>query len=207
MCNLINASPKRHAELHSSQRNEIAHMVVIGERDTGRGCNQIGNLLRPGKTRWSSNFDSLCSMVYMYAFVITVLENMVDEGSFDFIFILHLMQKIMGLTNLLCRALQERSLDILNAMDHVSNTKTLSHALREQGFDILLSYVEEVCEKYDIKIPRMEARYKSSRSRSSQQKDSITVKHHYQFDVFVAAIDFQIEELNSRFQGRGTRTS
>ncbi|XP_047320704.1 zinc finger MYM-type protein 1-like [Impatiens glandulifera] len=155
ICNLINASLKRHAKLHSAQRNEIAHMVAIGERDTDRGCNQFRNLLRLKKTRWSSNFDSLCSMVDMYGSVITVLENMVDEGSsnsirgeasgllivmksFDFIFILHLLQKIMGLTNLLCRALQERSLDILNAMNHVSNTKILLHTLREQGFDILL---------------------------------------------------------------------
>ncbi|XP_047308075.1 zinc finger MYM-type protein 1-like [Impatiens glandulifera] len=48
----------------------------------------------------------------------------------------------------------------------------------------------------------MEARYISSRSRSCQQKDSITVKYHYQFDVFVAAIDFKIEELNSRFKDK-----
>ncbi|XP_047306457.1 zinc finger MYM-type protein 1-like [Impatiens glandulifera] len=193
ICNLIIASLKRHPELHSTQRNEIAHMVATGERDTGRGFNQIGNLLRSGKTRWSSNFDSLCSMVDMYGYAIIVLENMLDERSsnsirgeasglliamksFDFIFILHFMQKIMGLTNLLCRALQEISLDIfLNTMDHVSTTKTLLHVLREQWFDIVLNYVKEVCEKYDIEIPHMEARYKSSRSRSCQQNDSITV--------------------------------
>ncbi|XP_047326101.1 uncharacterized protein LOC124929747 [Impatiens glandulifera] len=85
-------------------------------------------------------------------------------------------------------------------MDHVSTTKTLIHVLREQGFDILHSCVEEVSTKYDIEIPQMEARYKSSRSRYCRQKDSITVKHHYQFDVFIAAIDFQIEELNNRFK-------
>ncbi|XP_047331443.1 uncharacterized protein LOC124935020 [Impatiens glandulifera] len=85
-------------------------------------------------------------------------------------------------------------------MEHVSTTKTLLHVLREQGFDNLLSCVEEVSKKYDIEIPQMKACYKSSRSRSCQQKDLITVKHHYQFDVFVAAIDFQIEELNSRFK-------
>ncbi|XP_073119045.1 uncharacterized protein [Henckelia pumila] len=73
ICNLINASPKRHAELHSAQRIEVAHMVATGERDTGRGCNQIGNLLGPEKTRWSSNFDSLCSMIDMYSSVTTVL--------------------------------------------------------------------------------------------------------------------------------------
>ncbi|XP_073133300.1 uncharacterized protein [Henckelia pumila] len=81
ICNLINASPKRHAELHSAQRIEVAHMVATGECDNGRGCNQIGNLLRPGKTRWSSNFDSLCIMIDMYRSVTTVLENMVNDGA------------------------------------------------------------------------------------------------------------------------------
>jgi hypothetical protein len=45
--------------------------------------------------------------------------------SFEFIFILYLMHKIIGITNLLCRALQQKSLDILNAMDLVSTTKAL----------------------------------------------------------------------------------
>ncbi|XP_047331726.1 uncharacterized protein LOC124935331 [Impatiens glandulifera] len=85
-------------------------------------------------------------------------------------------------------------------MEHVSTTKTLLRVLREQEFDILLSCVEQVSKKYDIEIPQMEARYKSSRSRSCQQNDSITIKNHYQFDVFVATIGFQIEELDSRLK-------
>ncbi|XP_042404621.1 uncharacterized protein LOC121994759 [Zingiber officinale] len=44
----------------------------------------------------------------------------------------------------------------------------------------------------------MSARYKHS-SRSCQQKDAITVEHHFHYDIFNAAIDFQLEELNSRF--------
>ena len=57
----------------------------------------------------------------MYSATITVLESMVQEGSsnsihgetgglivmkfFEFIFILYLIYKIMGITDLLCRAL------------------------------------------------------------------------------------------------------
>ncbi|XP_042432463.1 zinc finger MYM-type protein 1-like [Zingiber officinale] len=44
----------------------------------------------------------------------------------------------------------------------------------------------------------MSARYKHS-SRSCQQKDAITVEHHFHYDIFNVAIDFQLEELNSRF--------
>ncbi|XP_073313459.1 uncharacterized protein [Primulina huaijiensis] len=152
----------------------------------------------------------------MYISVIIVLEQMVEETSsnsirgeatsflialrsFDFIFILYLMHKIMGITYFLCRALQEKSLDILNAMDFVSTTKDLLHTLRVEGYDILLMIVQSVCENNGIEIPDMNAWYRSATEISSQQRDSIIFEHHYRFDVFNAAIDIQVEELNSRF--------
>jgi len=79
--NLISASPIRHIELHYAQAIEIAHMVATRERETGRGANQIGNLLRSGTTQWSSHFDYICSLIDMYDATIIVLESMVQEGS------------------------------------------------------------------------------------------------------------------------------
>ncbi|XP_073023974.1 uncharacterized protein [Primulina eburnea] len=216
ICNLIKESPKRHTDLQSAQAIEIATMVATGIRETGTGLNQNGTLQRAGKTRWSSHFESICSMIDMYSSVIIVLEHMMEEASsnstrgeatgflialrsFDFIFILYLMHKIMGITDLLCRALQKKSLDIVNAMDFVSTTKYLLHTLRAEGYDILLIIVQSVCENNGIEIPDMNAWYRSATGRSIQQRDSITFDHHYRFDVFNAAIDFQVEELNSRF--------
>ncbi|XP_042412603.1 uncharacterized protein LOC122001761 [Zingiber officinale] len=213
--NLVTSSAKRNAELQSAQVNEIARSVVVGERETGRGANQIGTLHRAGTTRWSSHFESICDLIDKYNAIINVLENIVTYGSstsmrgeaggslivmksFDFIFILHLMHKIMGITDLLCRALQHKSLDIINAMDLVSTTKALLLTLRNDGFDILLSYVKSFCTRLDIDIPDMSAHYKHS-SRSCRQKDTITVEHHFHYDIFNTTIDFQLEELNSRF--------
>ncbi|XP_042415257.1 uncharacterized protein LOC122004433 [Zingiber officinale] len=104
----------------------------------------------------------------------------------------------MAITDLLCRALQQKSLDIVNAMDLVSTTKALLLTLRNDSFDILLSYVKLFFTRLDVDIPEMSACYKHS-SRSCQQKDVITVEHHFHYDIFNAAIDFQLEELNSRF--------
>ncbi|XP_073051189.1 uncharacterized protein [Primulina eburnea] len=84
-------------------------------------------------------------------------------------------------------------------MDFVSTTKYLLHTLRAEGYDILLMIVQSVCENNGIEIPNMNAWYRSATGRSIQQRDSITFDHHYRFDVFNAAIDFQVEELNSRF--------
>jgi hypothetical protein len=70
------------------------------------------------------------------------------------------MHKIMGITDLLCRALQQKSLEILNAMDLVSITKTLLQTLRNARFDLLLTNVQSVCTKYEIDIPYINASYK-----------------------------------------------
>ncbi|XP_034920185.2 uncharacterized protein [Populus alba] len=185
--NLICASPKRHTELHYAQAIEIAHMVATGERETGRGANQIGNLHRSGTTRWSSHFDSICSLIDMYGATITVLESMVQEGSSN---------SIRGEAG---GCLIQKSLDILNAMDLVSTTKALLQTLRDAGFDLLLANVQFVCIKYEIDIPHMNASYKKATGRSCQQQGSVTVYQHYHYDIFNSTIDFQLEELNSRF--------
>ncbi|XP_047320270.1 zinc finger MYM-type protein 1-like [Impatiens glandulifera] len=48
--NLMTSS-KRNTELQSAQANEIARSIADGERELGRGANQIGNLQRPGTTQ------------------------------------------------------------------------------------------------------------------------------------------------------------
>ncbi|XP_047320720.1 zinc finger MYM-type protein 1-like [Impatiens glandulifera] len=213
--NLITSSSKHNTELQSAQANEIARSIVDGNREIGRGANQIGNLQRPGTTRWSSHFDSICSLIDMYDAIVNVLENIIKDGSyismrgeaggslivmksFDFIFILHLMHKIMGITNLLSGALQRKSIDILNAMNLIFFTKALLLKLRNDGFDIVLSNVISFCTRLDVDIPEMNARYKKY-SRLCGQKDTITVEHHFHYDIFNAVIDFQLEELNFRF--------
>jgi len=45
--------------------------------------------------------------------------------SFDFIFILHIMKNVIGTIDMLYRALQQKSQDILNAMHLVTTIKTL----------------------------------------------------------------------------------
>ncbi|XP_074363122.1 uncharacterized protein LOC141703530 [Apium graveolens] len=61
-------------------------------------------------------------------------------------------------------------------MDLVSTMKTLLLTLREEGFDHLLLYVQSICPQHGAEIPDLDALYKSA-----------------------TAIDFQREELNSRF--------
>ncbi|XP_073138007.1 uncharacterized protein [Henckelia pumila] len=86
----------------------------------------------------------------MFSATCEVLLNIIEDGttlaqrgdadaayevltSFEFVFILHLMRKILDISNLLCQALQLKFQDILNAMHLVSSTKLLIQKLRDDG--------------------------------------------------------------------------
>ncbi|KAG2588621.1 hypothetical protein PVAP13_5NG348962 [Panicum virgatum] len=122
--------------------------------------------------------------------------------SFDFVFILHLMKELMGITDLLCKKLQHKSQDIVNAMDDITTTKKLLQNLREHGWDNLISDVISFCMKHGIAYPNMEDFYADFiRSRAANET---TVEHHYRYDVFTVAIDQQAQELNCRFSEQAT---
>jgi len=131
---------------------QIEHLVDIGEIERGKEVNQRGDLQRPGDNRYSSHFKSICSLIKMYWTTCLVLENIALEGStysqcgdavfsfkllmsFDFAFILHIMKNVMGITDMFCQALQQKSQDILNDMHLVTTTKTLIKKLRDDDFN------------------------------------------------------------------------
>ncbi|XP_061993478.1 uncharacterized protein LOC133711362 [Rosa rugosa] len=118
--------------------------------------------------------------------------------SFDFVFYLLLMHKVMKITEVLCQTLQRKSLDFVHAMNFVGLTKSILQEMREKGWDDLVRDVESFCEKHDIDMLDMNACYKDSTCRCCQQRNFITVEHHYHMDVFNALVDFQLSELNRR---------
>ncbi|XP_075504357.1 uncharacterized protein LOC142541778 [Primulina tabacum] len=209
--NIVTSSTKRIAELHTAQRNEIEYMLSIGERASGSGANQIGNLQRAGATRWSSHYDSVKSLIGMYTATCKVFEVLSDYSpngrvkaevrgiyrnmaSFEFLFILHLMHKIMRTTDTLCQILQRKSQDILTAITFVTTTKTCLQEFRECGWNEFLQEVKVFCSRNEIDVPDLDCLYKIGRSCRKT-----TIEHHYHFDVFNAAIDFILMELNTRF--------
>uniref|UniRef100_A0A8I6Z8B1 DUF4371 domain-containing protein n=1 Tax=Hordeum vulgare subsp. vulgare TaxID=112509 RepID=A0A8I6Z8B1_HORVV len=219
--NTVSASPKRNNELLENQAAEIAREIELGELDTGRGANQIGSLPRVGDTRWSSHYKSIKSLLKMFAATVSVLRSVATDRSatrnsrgdaagalkilntFDFVFILHLMERIMKITDILCVKLQNKSLDIANALDCVSNTKSLPAELGEDGWESLFEDVKSFCVKHEIDIPNMDQRYVDV-TKSRNKHDNTIVIHHYKVDVFNVAIDQQVIELNDRFSSQVT---
>ncbi|XP_004304881.1 PREDICTED: uncharacterized protein LOC101306072 [Fragaria vesca subsp. vesca] len=119
--------------------------------------------------------------------------------TFDFVFCLLLMNKVMKITDVLCQTLQRKSLDFVHAMNFVRHTKYLLQEMRDEGWNDLLCSVESFCEKHDLDMPNMNASYKDGTGRACQQMNFITFEHHYRIEVFNVVIDFQLSELNRRF--------
>ncbi|KAM5551090.1 zinc finger MYM-type protein 1 [Rosa sericea] len=213
--NFVDSSAKRHSALKAVRKEEIADLVACGQLQTGTGANQVCTLQRAAATRWSSHFRSIKSLIELFSSTKKTLDDMIEQAplelqgqalsilkamrSFDFVFCLLLMHKLMKITEVLCQTLQRKSLDFVHAMKFVGHTKSFLQEMREEGWDDLVRNVESFCEKHDIDMPDMNARYKDGTGRGCQQRGFITVEHHYRIDVFNALVDFQLSELNRRF--------
>ncbi|CAH9134064.1 unnamed protein product [Cuscuta epithymum] len=165
---------------------------------------KLVSLKQAGETRWSSHFSSVCSLIRMFAATCSVLEDVEENGnnystrgnaarelkkikSFDFVFLLHLIKEIMGITDLLCQHIQKKCQDIVNAMHLVSSTKMLIQKLREGGWDNFLEIVKEFCTKHEIEDPNMKSPYAVKCKRHDQE--GFDIERHHRVDMFYAAID------------------
>ena len=113
-----------------------------GEIVKGRGKHQETTLARPGDTRWGSHHRTLIRLYQMWDSVIQVLHAISHDGEdaddrgkasglmkqmevFEFVLILHLMIKVLGLTNDLSQALQRKYQNIVSAMNMIVSVKRL----------------------------------------------------------------------------------
>ncbi|XP_024200645.1 zinc finger MYM-type protein 1-like [Rosa chinensis] len=214
--NVVDSSAKRVSELKSIQEVEVVEQIAAGELETGKGANQTCNLERARATRWSSRYYSIKNLMKLYNSTSSILKNMIDNGlngkirgealgaskalrSFDFVFCLLLLDKTMGITNAFCKSLQEQSQEIINAMNLVSSMKGRLKKLREDGWVDFFASLISFCDAHTIDAPDFSARQMEGTGRLSQQQNCVTIEHYYRVEIFNAVIDFQLMELNSRF--------
>ncbi|XP_062014253.1 uncharacterized protein LOC133730733 [Rosa rugosa] len=87
-------------------------------------------------------------------------------------------------------------------MNLVEVTVNSLQQLKEDGWKDFLEKVESFCKQNDIHIPAMDGQYSVSIRRRYYQQRSIITEHHYRVDIFYAAIDFELVELNDKFSER-----
>jgi hypothetical protein len=119
--------------------------------------------------------------------------------SFEFVFMAHLMQNVLGYTADLNHALQKRDQDIVNAVELIYLTKIQLQQMREDdGWDEFLKDVHSFCNKHKVKISDMDNFYRPvGRDRRFYVK--IKNMHRFHVDMFLSIIDRQLQELNNRF--------
>ncbi|XP_009586566.2 uncharacterized protein [Nicotiana tomentosiformis] len=152
--NVVGESYKRREILKDDQAEKLDKLLVLGEVHTGSGLNQELGFQRPGDTRWGSHFKTLRNFISLFSSIVHVLGVLANEGSnyqekalakclvedirsYEFVYILHLMLKIMAITYDLNMALQIKDQDIVNTMKLVHFTKSFE-------LDNYIDYVREM---------------------------------------------------------------
>ena len=133
LVNVVGGSSKRQDVLKEKQAEKLLERLKKGATNSGKGLNQERTLQRASDTRWGSHYHSLVNLNIMFDAMIEVLDFFAQDGrereqrgeasfllrtlqTFDFIFFLKLMLNILGITNVLSKALQRRDQDIENAV-------------------------------------------------------------------------------------------
>ncbi|XP_075074609.1 uncharacterized protein LOC142162183 [Nicotiana tabacum] len=136
MALVLQSSFKRRDMLREDQAKKLEELQVLGEVHTGSGLNQELGLQRPERSMAKS------------------LVN--DIRSFEFVHMMHLMLKLLAITNNLNMALQRKDQDIVNAMKLVGFAKRQLQGMRESKWESLINDASSFCAKHDIVIPEME---------------------------------------------------
>ena len=215
LVNVAGGSCKRRDSLREKQVAKIIEELNVGAISSGKGLNQQTTLKRAGDTRWSSHYGTLISIITLFPSLVELLEEIKEDGlssdhkqdasrlldsleSFDFVFSLHLMKVLLGITNLLSQALQKRDQDIVNAMKLVKVCKEQLQDMRDNGWDSLLGQVVSFCEKYEIDVPNMDD-VPIIPGKSRRRAPKVTNMHRYRVELFSAVIDMLLQELNNHF--------
>ncbi|KAJ9565472.1 hypothetical protein OSB04_001438 [Centaurea solstitialis] len=219
LLNMIGSSYKCRDKLRDKQATRVVEALAHGDLESGTSLNQEIGIKRPSDTRWGSHYGSLLNIKTLYPSICEVLEDIMEDANsqdhrseasrmlksfltFDFVFCLHLMVDILGITNELNTTLQRKDQDIINAMHQVRASKERLQETKNEGWQPLLSSITSFCNKYDVEILNMEHPYYNGISRRKGSK--VSNSNHYQVDVFYSVIDMQIQELNNRFTEANT---
>ncbi|KAM3375091.1 zinc finger MYM-type protein 1-like [Capsicum galapagoense] len=134
---------ERRGMLRDDQTKKLEELLMLGEVHTGSGLNQELGLQSTGDTRWSSHFKIVRNYIKLFSSIIHVLEVLAKEGSnyqekslakslvddirsYEFVYTLHLILKVLAITHDLNMALQRKDQDIVTAINLVGFTKRVA---------------------------------------------------------------------------------
>nr|XP_016463504.1 PREDICTED: uncharacterized protein LOC107786529 [Nicotiana tabacum] len=176
MCESGGMPPRRMESLRQHQADKLEEFLKFGEAYTGQDIKRD----------------------FLYHFDRFAVGNLLSQNQeFGFIFMLHLMFKVLLFTNELNKALQKKEQYIVNVMGVLYLAKKRLQMMRETEWNSLLDEVCSFCSNHDILIPKMDEDYTLGKSKS--KRSEVSYLHHFRVEVFYTVIDLEFQELNDRF--------
>ncbi|XP_042411436.1 uncharacterized protein LOC122000972 [Zingiber officinale] len=138
--NITGTSCKRKDKFRQLEHDRLVECLETGDIVSGKEKNQEISLKRPGDTRWGSHYVTIIRLMSTWTSVLQVLENVYDDGtnddnsgiatslidkmdSYEFVFVMHLMKSLLGITNELSLALQQKDQNIVLAVSLIKIMK------------------------------------------------------------------------------------
>ncbi|KAH7650649.1 Ribonuclease H-like protein [Dioscorea alata] len=198
--NRIVTSCKRRDQLQQHHHNRLVEQLEKVEIVSGKGKNQESSLARPNDTHWESHYTTILRLICMWTSILEVLQNVHDDGAsndnrgivaslidkmenYKFVFVMYLMRRLLGMTNELSLALQQKDQNIVQAMRLIEAAKARLQHFRETGWKEFLGEVTSFCKENSIDVPNMEDNM-PIRGRSRREGQFITHFHHYRVEIF-----------------------
>ncbi|XP_058224246.1 uncharacterized protein LOC131333640 [Rhododendron vialii] len=196
--NVVGASCKSQDILWAKQAAKIVEALTIGELSSCQSLNQETRGDYSGETCCGSHYTALVNLIDMFAAVIEELDVILKDGSFvedrvkahillsvmltfDFVFSLHLLKTILGITNELSLTLQTRDNGTVNAVEVLEMTKRRFLMMRESGWTSLLDDVSSFCAEYEIDVPNMDDLYTEKGRRRGEVLEVMNLQY-YKFE-------------------------
>ncbi|XP_039136870.1 uncharacterized protein LOC120274165 [Dioscorea cayenensis subsp. rotundata] len=110
---------------------------------------------------------------------------------------------LLGITNELSFALQQKDQNIVQAMRLIEVVKAWLQDLRETGWEAFLEKVSSFCEGNSIPMPNMKENMRI-RGRSRREGQVITHFHHYRVEIFCEVIDSIAQKMQNYFPETST---
>ncbi|XP_042396464.1 uncharacterized protein LOC121986566 [Zingiber officinale] len=144
--------------------------------------------------------DRIVAMLEGGEILIQVLENICDDSSsfdgrgvaksliqkmenYEFVFMLHLMKMILGMTHELSLVLQQKDQNIVQAISLIKSVKDQFQIFREEGWYTITDKVNTFCELNEIQVPKMKDNCLIG-GRSRRRRQVITNLHYYRVEIF-----------------------
>jgi hypothetical protein len=125
--------------------------------------------------------------------------------SFSFVFIMKMMLQILRIINELSLILQRKDQNVVQAMSLIVDVRTCLITLRSEDWEPLFEETKIFCVANEISISNMSDLVpRFGRSRKGG-KNNITQDHYFRIDIFYAAIDVIITEMDHRFNERSSK--